>query len=87
MHSQLVIKKEYRMNWVQSFTSTLDIAIQLLTVSVLVFAIFLFWRIWLVCNEFSNILGYIRFNQSRIKETLLQIERFCRKYANRDYDE
>ena len=74
------------LEFLEAISPLLDILIRLLALTILIFAIFLFWRIWCVFGEMSTFFGYLRLNAGRLRETLVQIERFCRKYASVDYN-
>lgn len=73
------------LEFMEAISPLLDILIRLLALSLLIFAILLFWRIWCVFGEISEFFGILRFNAGRFRETLTQIERFCRKYAGMDF--
>lgn len=73
------------LEFMEAISPILDIVIRLLALTFLVFAISLLWRIWCVFGQASEFFTILRFNTGRFRETLVQIERFCRKYASMDF--
>lgn len=73
------------LDFFQGIMPVVEIVITLLALFLLMFTILLFWRIWCVFGQISKFMDYLNFNQERFRETLYQIERFCRIYSSIDF--
>lgn len=60
------------------------ILLTLLALVSLLFFLLLLWRLWCISGMFLKMFNDWRFRGTNIRETMVQIQRFCRKYADRE---
>lgn len=60
----------------------IDLAVSVLSLIALIFVIALMFKIWDVCVKALEVFNFFTLYRSAIRELMIQIERFCRRYAN-----
>lgn len=75
----------YILEFFEAVSPIVYILITILALVSLSFFLLLIWRIWYIAGMLLNILKDWRFGRGyNIRETMIQIEKFCRKYTDTD---